>query len=103
MAAGRALAAVGIALATLFSIELLLFVAERASGRVAALLHGTARALPDSYLGLRPNPALSPITTLRAGAMRSGRRRSSPSRSATRRPTATRSRATRHGRSDSPR
>ncbi|HXK21332.1 MAG TPA: hypothetical protein VMS55_01520 [Myxococcota bacterium] len=58
MAARRALAAVGTALATWISIELLLLAAERASGRVAALLHGTSRALPDERLGSRPNPAL---------------------------------------------
>ncbi|HVN38363.1 MAG TPA: hypothetical protein VMW19_09370 [Myxococcota bacterium] len=58
MAARRALAALATAVATLVSIELLLFAAERASGRVAALLHGTSRALPDARLGSRPNPAL---------------------------------------------
>jgi hypothetical protein len=102
MVARRAVAALGIAVATLFSIELLLFAAERASGRVAALLHGTSRALPDARLGLRPNPALPDHD---AAGWRNAERPagSSRSRSATRRPTATRSRATTRGRSASPR
>jgi len=52
----RAQLAAGTALVTLLACELLLFAAERTSGRVAALLHG--RALPDARLGERPNPAL---------------------------------------------
>jgi len=54
----RALFAAVTALAALVACELLLFAAERVSGRAAALLHGASRAVPDALLGERPNPAL---------------------------------------------
>jgi lysophospholipase L1-like esterase len=54
----RALLAAVTALGALLVCELLLLVSERASGRVAAVLHGASRALPDPHLGERPNPAL---------------------------------------------
>src|SRR5262249_44956934 len=58
MAARRALLAFVTALVALSLLELVLFAAERASGRVSALLHGGSRALPDARLGWRPNPVL---------------------------------------------
>ena len=54
----RALYAACTALFAWLFTEMLLFGAERASDRVAALLHGAARAVPDARLGQRPNPSL---------------------------------------------
>jgi len=56
--ARRALLAALTALVTLALLELLLFAAERMSPRVAALLNGASRVVPDARFGQRPNPAL---------------------------------------------
>lgn len=54
-----ALQAAGTLVVALLLLELLLWAAERASGRAAAVLRGAQRAVPDARLGQRPNPALA--------------------------------------------
>jgi hypothetical protein len=54
----RALYALCLIVFVALALEALLYLAERASGRAASLLHGASRVVPDARLGERGNPGL---------------------------------------------